>query len=101
MNYREPVHTIIPSRQDRCRAYLIERGIVFKDLAADVGISKNTFSNIIAGRRATPEYIARLIERGIPADLLPEPCEPKKRGPKPRSRSCVAANAGAVAGAGS
>lgn len=86
MNFCEPVHTITPTRQDRCRAWLIERRIVFKDLAADAGMSKTTLSNIIAGRRATPEHIQKLIALGVPAELLPEPREPAKPGPKRRSR---------------
>jgi len=86
MQYSEPVHTITPTRQDRCRGWLVERRIVFKDLAADAGISKTTLSNIIAGRRATPDHIQKLISLGVPAELLPEPHEPGKPGPKRRSR---------------
>jgi hypothetical protein len=51
-------------------------------------MSKTTLSNIIAGRRATPEHIHKLIALGVPADLLPEPREPGKPGPKRRARSC-------------
>lgn len=86
MNFCEPVHTITPTRQDRCRAWLIERRIVFKDLAEHAGMSKTTLSNIIAGRRATPDHIRKLIALGVPSDLLPEPREPGKPGPKRRSR---------------
>lgn len=94
MNFCEPVHTITPTRQDRCRAWLVERRIVFKDLAADAGMSKTTLSNIIAGRRATPEHIHKLIALGVPADLLPEPREPGKPGPKRRARSGGVGRAG-------
>ncbi|MEL7638229.1 MAG: helix-turn-helix transcriptional regulator [Solidesulfovibrio sp.] len=87
MNFCEPVHTITPTRQDRCRAWLVERRIVFKDLAADAGMSKTTLSNIIAGRRATPQHIQKLIALGVPAELLPEPRMPAKPGPKRRARS--------------
>ena len=83
---RKLVSIIEPTRQDRCRAWLVERRIVFGDLAADAGFSKATLSRIIAGSRAKPEHIARLIELGIPAELLPEPRAPRKPGPKPRSR---------------
>lgn len=65
----------------------MEWRIVFKDLAADAGMSKTTLSNIIAGRRATPEHIHKLIALGIPTDLLPEPREPGKPGPKRRARN--------------
>ena len=80
------VSTITPTRQDRCRAWLVERRIVFKDLAADAGMSKTTLSNIIAGRRATPDHIRKLIALGVPAELLPEPRAPGKPGPKRRAR---------------
>jgi hypothetical protein len=86
MYFRKSVHTITPTRQDRCRAWLVERRIVFKDLAADAGMSKTTLSNIIAGRRATPGHIQKLIALGVPADLLPEPHDPGKPGPKRRAR---------------
>ena len=84
MQYCEAVHTITPTRQDRCRAWLVERRIVFKELAAFAGMSKTTLSNIIAGRRATPAHIQKLIALGVPAELLPEPRVPGKPGPKRR-----------------
>ena len=83
----QTISTITPTRQDRCRAWLVERRIVFGDLALDAGMSRSTLSRIISGDRATPEHIERLVALGVPADLLPEPQARRRPGPKVRSRA--------------
>jgi len=71
-------------RQAHLRVYLFEHGISIKDLAEKRGLSRPAMSDVMRGRRPKPEHIAWLIGQGIPAELLPSPVAPKKRGPKPK-----------------
>jgi transcriptional regulator with XRE-family HTH domain len=85
MSFRLRLNQNTPSRQDKCKAWLVERGITLTQLAREMGVSSMMISHIIAGRKAPKARIEQLKKLGIPAELLPEPGEPKKRGPKPKS----------------
>lgn len=84
MEFIKPIHGTTPSRADWCRAWLVLNRIQVVELAKVVGVSRSMISEIIAGNRANPEHIQKLIEVGIPAEMLPEPRPLCKRGPKRR-----------------
>ncbi len=77
-------------RQVRLRVFLMERGIQIKTLAAERGISPGGMGDVLSGRRPNASHIEWLICQGIPADLLPQPAGPKKRGPKPKKHPSAA-----------
>lgn len=53
-----------------------------RELARKRGMSPGGMGDVLSGRRPKREHIEWLISQGIPADLLPEPVAPRKRGPK-------------------
>lgn len=85
MDSFKPIHGTTPTRSDWCRAWLVLNRIGLTELAKVIGASKTTLSETINGNRANPRYVEKLIEFGIPADMLPEPREPMKPGPKRRA----------------
>ena len=86
METGELFHTTIPSRQARLNAFLIERGVTTTQLAERLGCTLSHVSDIKAGRKTTAHLIQKMIELGIPAELLPEPnCS--RPGPRPRIRT--------------
>jgi hypothetical protein len=80
----KPILGTTPTRQDWCRAWLVLNRIGLSELAKALGVSKTTLSEIIAGNRANPEHIQKLVALGVPADLLPGPRPLGKPGPKPK-----------------
>lgn len=75
---REQIHAIDirpprDDRQARLNAWLAERNVKKKDLAAACGIKPNTLSMILSGERRPARRIQALIDLGIPAELLPTP----------------------------
>ena len=58
--------------------------VEYPDLYNEIGITAGTVHEIFSGHRAPKAQIERLIAYGIPAELLPKPREPQKRGPKPK-----------------
>lgn len=72
-------------RQVRLKVYLLEHGIEVKSLAARRGLTPGAMGDVLSGRRPKREHIAWLVGEGIPAELLPEPAVPQKRGRKPRA----------------
>ena len=78
-------------RQVKLRMFLMEHGIQVKELAVQRGISPGGMGDVLSGRRPKVEHIEWLISMGIPAELLPSPVAPKKRGPKPK-HSEISAN---------
>lgn len=85
MNTCEPIPLAKPSRQARLRIWLMEHGLQSKDLAHQLGVSPQTMSNIASGLRNPPHHIKRLIDLGVPADLLPEPGSGRP-GPVPKAK---------------
>ena len=83
-SFSEQLRKTGSSRQVKLRMFLMERGIQGKDLAAQRGISPGGMGDVFSGRRPNADHIAWLIGQGIPAELLPSPVAPKKRGPKPK-----------------
>lgn len=71
-------------RQQRLNAWLVERGITRQQLAQATGLSVSFIGKVFSGQKTPKKRIDQLINLGIPAELLPEPGTPKKRGPKPK-----------------
>ncbi|QJT08929.1 XRE family transcriptional regulator [Oceanidesulfovibrio marinus] len=71
--------------ENRCqllRAWLAFNGISNKELAIHLGTHTSFVTRLIKGERRPKDKIQRLVEYGIPANLLPAPSE---RGPgRPR-----------------
>lgn len=83
MNLREQIRNPNPSRQVRLKAFLLECEVEYQALADALGISKGALCDVFSGRRPVPKHIARLIELGIPAELLPEPPAPRHKPRRP------------------
>lgn len=81
----EQLRKIPISRQVRLRMFLLEHGIQVKSLAAQRGLSPGGMGDVLSGRRPNAAHIEWLISWGIPAELLPKPIGPQKRGPKPKN----------------
>ncbi|HML54306.1 MAG TPA: helix-turn-helix transcriptional regulator [Solidesulfovibrio magneticus] len=73
-----------PTRQDRLRAWLALHRKTVRGVAEATGICRTVVHAIFQDKRAPQAHIDRLIQYGIPADLLPAPRAPLKPGPKPR-----------------
>ncbi|WP_041281461.1 helix-turn-helix domain-containing protein [Desulfocurvibacter africanus] len=82
----EELNANSPSRQARLEAW-------FAQLKADHGMTKaaiarelewhpQQLSMVLSGKRMTEQRHARLVAYGVPAELLPEPRPPRRRGPK-------------------
>ena len=80
----EQVRNKSNGRQVRLKVYLLEHGIEIKGLAAKRGLTPAAMGDVLSGRRPKREHIDWLVGEGIPAELLPEPAVPQKRGPKPK-----------------
>ena len=80
----EQLRKTTTSRQVRLRMFLLAHGIQVKALAAQRGLSPGGMGDVLSGRRPNAAHIEWLISQGIPADLLPNPIGPQKRGPKPK-----------------
>jgi len=64
------------SKVDRERAlsaWLAHPRIQKSALATQLGVRREVISRLISGERATPGLIERLVEYGMPVELLPEP----------------------------
>lgn len=72
---RQQLDTFRASRQARLNGWLAERGIQKSSLAEATGVSLSYMSHILAGKRQPGHVIRRLVDLGIPADLLPEPAK--------------------------
>jgi len=83
-SFSEQLRKTGTSRQVKLRMFLMEHGIKVKNLAAQRGISPGGMGDVFSGRRPNADHIEWLISMGIPAELLPSPVAPKKRGPKPK-----------------
>lgn len=79
----EVLHLQKPTRQARLKAWMTAHGVSARAMAEVAGVSPQMMSMIIAGDRAPCKRIERLVNAGVPGDLLPEPYR-GKRGPKPR-----------------
>jgi transcriptional regulator with XRE-family HTH domain len=73
-----------PSRLEQLDNWLQEREITRTQLARRMGVHPSMVGKIFLGQKQTPARIRELIDLGIPAELLPEPQKPRKRGPKPK-----------------
>ena len=73
-------------RQQRLNAWLVERGITRQQLAEATGLSASFIGKVFSGQKTPKKRIDQLVSMGIPADLLPNPTTPKKRGPKPKNQ---------------
>lgn len=63
------------TRQDRLRGFLIARGINQRKLAEKLGVSEAYIGQILSGKRRPKHYIDRLIDMGIPSELLSDKSE--------------------------
>lgn len=75
-----------PDRQAKLEAFLSAHRISKSQLAELLGIHGSYVGKICSGERRPKEHIEQLIALGIPADLLPSPCDGRP-GPKPRAAS--------------
>lgn len=78
---------VLAGAGDRVRvlnAYLAFYGVTTNMLAGWVGVDPSLISKIKAGREAPRTRIEELKALGVPANLLPEPREPARPGPRPR-----------------
>lgn len=60
-------------RQASLRAWLAYHGIDNRQLAQELDVHPSMITRIFKGERRPPKRIQQLIERGIPASLLPSP----------------------------
>ena len=88
METGELFHTTTPSRQARLNAFLIQHGVTTTELAKRLGCTISNVSDIKAGRKTTTHLILKMIELGIPAELLPEP-NGNRPGPRPKDRAAA------------
>ncbi|MFV0423767.1 helix-turn-helix domain-containing protein [Oleidesulfovibrio sp.] len=72
-----------PTRQAMLEAWLVSHGVSKAQLAAHLGIHTSYVGKIIAGQRRPKVHIESLIKLGVPAELLPTPCDGQP-GPKPK-----------------
>jgi|GEM_PF-6354312 len=79
-----------PGRQDMLRIFLRQSGITRDDIADLLGVHRQSVSRILNGERALPEHVGRLLELGIPAELLPVP---ERIAPGPKPRDCATSGA--------
>lgn len=84
-----------PGRQDMLRIFLRRSEITRDDIADLLGVHRQSVSRILNADRALPEHVLRLIEIGIPAELLPTP-ERIAPGPKPRGDCAAPSTMGAT-----
>ncbi|MCF8104338.1 MAG: helix-turn-helix transcriptional regulator [Desulfohalobiaceae bacterium] len=61
------------SRQARLNAWLSLHGIAKNELARKTGFSPSYISFLLNGKRRHPDALQKLIDLGIPEELLPEP----------------------------
>ena len=73
-----------PSRLDQLNKWLAEHGLYRAQISKRMGVSPAMVGQLLAGQKRTPARIKQLQDMGIPAELLPEPQKPRKRGPKPK-----------------
>ncbi|WP_232034910.1 helix-turn-helix domain-containing protein [Desulfovibrio ferrophilus] len=57
---------------------MVTYGLESRELARAAGVSPQMMSMIISGRRAPRERIERLVQAGVPRELLPDPREGKR-----------------------
>lgn len=74
-----------PDRRQRLKAWMAEHGVRQKTLAEALGIHVSYIGKIVSGEYRPAYQVARLIELGIPRQLLPEPYAGKP-GPRPGMR---------------
>lgn len=59
-------------RERALAAWLEYNEVKRKDLAKELGITAGALTRIIQGKYSPPNRIKRLVELGVPADLLPD-----------------------------
>jgi len=64
-----------PTRQDKLRGFLAWHGVSQRALAKKLGVSEVYIGQILSGKRRPQYYIEKLIQMGIPSELLPEKIE--------------------------
>ncbi|NCD26628.1 MAG: XRE family transcriptional regulator [Deltaproteobacteria bacterium] len=64
-----------PTRRSRLDAWLRERRITKRRLAAHLGLSYARTLQILRGIYLTSEHRRRLVDAGLPPELLPEPSD--------------------------
>lgn len=60
-------------RTTALRTWMTYHRIRPKQLARDLGVNESFISYLIQGKRRSRKIITKLVERGFPAELLPEP----------------------------
>ncbi|WP_144082405.1 helix-turn-helix domain-containing protein [Desulfocurvibacter africanus] len=66
-------------RDLRIEHWLRSNGVDRKQLAARVGCHRSYITRIFKGERAPASIIGKLVEIGVPADLLPNPQKTKRK----------------------
>jgi predicted transcriptional regulator len=61
----------VRKRQQEFDIWVIKRGITKGELARKTGIHPSLISKIIQGKRTTTRHVQRLIDFGVPENLLP------------------------------
>lgn len=72
-------------RETALRTWLCYHKISIKDLTITAKVSASTITRIVSGERAPREAIERLVNSGVPRDLLPTPGRGPGRPPSVRS----------------
>ncbi|MGE4297344.1 MAG: transcriptional regulator [Desulfovibrionaceae bacterium] len=83
LSMRKILDLSLVDRETALRTWLAYHRIEEKRLADELGVHKGIITRIIKGERAPRELIARLIQFGVPPQLLPEPGPGPGRPPKP------------------
>ena len=71
------------SRDEKLQIWLRRNGKTYMELAFVAGVKKAAFSLRLSEGNLTSEQHRRLVEYGVPAEILP-PAIDKKPGPKPK-----------------
>ncbi|WP_034642355.1 helix-turn-helix domain-containing protein [Desulfovibrio inopinatus] len=67
------------SQPNAFRAWLAFHGLSLTELAVKVGVSQATLSRLIDGQRTNRDTMDKLVELGVPKEILPTPKNPPGR----------------------
>lgn len=76
-------------RKIALQAWLMRKDVSHQTIADALGISRQRVSIYLGADNLTQSIWERFVKAGVPADLLPEPRELHKRGPRARTGKLV------------
>ncbi|WP_156904576.1 hypothetical protein [Desulfovibrio aminophilus] len=68
-----------PTRQQLFRAWMLQNGLDLSDLAGQLGVTKQRLSALMGQKQACKRIRERLLQIGIPEELIPEPVVTKRQ----------------------